>query len=208
MKTLKLGVAAISIAGAALMAASGAQAANLISNGTFASGLSGWTVGGTVIAADGAIYNPCCGTPILTSPTFASFGPGNVTDLNTLSQSFATSVGHTYKVAFASGALGGGSQDLSYALSGGGTNSGTISEIANDSITSTFSPTTFTFVASAASTTLTFSDLSFADSVDPVLTNVSVTGIPEPASWALMLVGVGAVGAGLRSRRKDAMIPA
>lgn len=31
--------------------------------------------------------------------------------------------------------------------------------------------------------------------------NLAVTAVPEPATWALMLVGFGLVGAGLRSRR-------
>jgi hypothetical protein len=31
--------------------------------------------------------------------------------------------------------------------------------------------------------------------------NVSVTGVPEPASWALMILGFGAGGAMLRRRR-------
>jgi PEP-CTERM motif len=34
----------------------------------------------------------------------------------------------------------------------------------------------------------------------------SVTGVPEPATWAMMLFGVGLIGAGMRSlRRKDAV---
>ena len=34
--------------------------------------------------------------------------------------------------------------------------------------------------------------------------NVAPLGVPEPSSWALMLLGFGAVGAGLRSRRRMA----
>ena len=33
-------------------------------------------------------------------------------------------------------------------------------------------------------------------------------GIPEPASWALMLLGFGAVGGGMRARRRDGLSPA
>jgi len=37
---------------------------------------------------------------------------------------------------------------------------------------------------------------------------VTISGVPEPATWAMMLFGVGFVGAGLRMRRKEAMIAA
>ena len=35
--------------------------------------------------------------------------------------------------------------------------------------------------------------------------NISLAAVPEPASWALMMIGVGALGASLRSRRKMAI---
>jgi hypothetical protein len=36
--------------------------------------------------------------------------------------------------------------------------------------------------------------------------NVSVTGVPEPGTWAMMVVGLGMIGAGLRaSRRKNVL---
>ncbi|WP_380874318.1 hypothetical protein ACFB49_47180 [Sphingomonas sp. DBB INV C78] len=34
--------------------------------------------------------------------------------------------------------------------------------------------------------------------------NLAVTPVPEPATWAMMLAGFGLVGAGLRSRRREA----
>jgi hypothetical protein len=36
-----------------------------------------------------------------------------------------------------------------------------------------------------------------------LLDGVSLTPVPEPATWALMLIGVGALGAGLRMRRRE-----
>jgi hypothetical protein len=35
-----------------------------------------------------------------------------------------------------------------------------------------------------------------------MIDTITITGVPEPASWALMLVGLGGLGAALRSRRK------
>jgi hypothetical protein len=194
--------AAISAAlGLSAMLGAEANAATIV-NGDFSSGLSGWTVGGAVIAADGATYNPCCGTPVETTPTFAAFGPGNVTDVNTLSQTFSTDAGKTYTVSFESGALGGGSQNLSYAVTGAGVAGGTVTENADDSLVTTFKPTIFKFLSTTTgSTTLTFTDASFADGVDPVLTDVSLA-VPEPATWATMLVGLFGLGATMRAARR------
>jgi hypothetical protein len=198
-------IAVVAVVGFSAMTAVEANAG--IVNGNFNGSLSGWTVGGTVIWADGQIYNPCCGTPISTTPTFAAFGDGNVTSVNTLSQTFATNPGTTYTLSFESGALGAGSQNLSYALSGGGGGSGTILETADNSLVSTFSPTTVTFTATGASTTLTFTDSSFyPDDIDPVVTNVSLTsaGVPEPSAWAMLILGMAGMGFALR-RRRDAV---
>jgi hypothetical protein len=194
-------ITAAAAATLALLVLGATQAQAAIVNGDFSNGLNGWTVGGQVNFADGAIYHDCCGTPTTTSPTFASFGGGNVTSLNTLSQSFATVVGKTYTLSFLSGALGGGVQDLSYALTGGANVSGTIREVADDSLVSTFSPTMLKFTATAASTTLAFSNNSFADTIDPVVTGVSLAAVPEPATWAMMMIGLAGLGAALRSRK-------
>jgi hypothetical protein len=45
------------------------------------------------------------------------------------------------------------------------------------------------------------------DNIGPLLDNVklSITPIPEPASWAMMLFGIGAVGAAMRRRQKVAV---
>jgi hypothetical protein len=66
---------------------------------------------------------------------------------------------------------------------------------------------TFSFKATGANATLTFaSDEDTA--YGPALDNVSITSgaVPEPATWALMIVGFGAVGATLRSRRRQAIV--
>ena len=63
---------------------------------------------------------------------------------------------------------------------------------------------TFDVTASSANELLSFA---FRD--DPgfeLLDNVSVTSVPEPATWAMMLLGAGLAGAVLRRRR--AVVPA
>ena len=52
-------------------------------------------------------------------------------------------------------------------------------------------------------TGLQFSSTGNAFEFDNV--NVTTAGVPEPASWALMLGGFGAIGSALRSRRKAAL---
>jgi hypothetical protein len=58
----------------------------------------------------------------------------------------------------------------------------------------TFTPTT------SGSLTMTFLSTS-ADNVGPMLDNVLVSQVPEPASWAMLIAGFGLVGAAARRRR-------
>jgi choice-of-anchor C domain-containing protein len=63
-----------------------------------------------------------------------------------------------------------------------------------------YAPESLTFDASGP-TTLTFTSLDVGTPYGPVVGNVSVSAVPEPTSWALMLLGVGAMGAAVRTRR-------
>ena len=60
----------------------------------------------------------------------------------------------------------------------------------------------FDFVANGTSGTLSFgSDTSGGCCFGPALDNVSIAAIPEPATWAMMIAGIGLVGATMRRRR-------
>lgn len=66
---------------------------------------------------------------------------------------------------------------------------------------------TMTFTATGSSEVLSFLSLGAPSGLPPMalLDNVSLTNtVPEPATWGLMLVGVAAVGASLRLRRRAA----
>lgn len=62
-----------------------------------------------------------------------------------------------------------------------------------------------TFVPNA--TSVTFSFHSFGSNYEVGIDNflISGTGVPEPAGWALMLLGLGGLGGALRARRKAAL---
>lgn len=65
----------------------------------------------------------------------------------------------------------------------------------------------FTFTAQGPSTTLRFTSNFDNGAYGPVLDNVSVTAVPEPATWAFMLVGFGAVGYSMRRRSGTQRMP-
>ena len=63
-----------------------------------------------------------------------------------------------------------------------------------------WTPETYTFTASGASTVLTFTDLNNGSPYGAALDNVAIS-VPEPATWAMLISGFGVLGAALRRRR-------
>lgn len=189
------------------LAASGAQAAQLITNGDFETGdLSGWAITGMMGVGTAAIYNPCCG--VSGGPPgnhFAAFGWGNETGVHSISQTLITQIGSLYSLTFDAGALGSGSQ-LLVTTAGGVTNAYSLT--ANNNLNSTFTNYGFNFVGTG-SDKVTFAVTTSPDNIDAVVDNVSVQGaVPEPATWAMMLMGFGGLGAVLRRRRGLAPVAA
>lgn len=62
-------------------------------------------------------------------------------------------------------------------------------------------PVTFNFTATGTSALLAFSQTAAGEG-SPVIDNVSVTTIPEPATWGLLVGGFAMVGTAARRRRK------
>ncbi len=171
------------------LAISPVQAAELVDNGGFETGdFSGWTQGGngafTGVACNGS-FTPASGSCV------AYFGPVGSTGL--LSQTFATTAGASYIFSYA------------LAAGGGATNSFTASFNGNvlDSFSNTagFGTTVRSFLVTATGATST---ISFALRHDPsyyTLDNVSVAAaVPEPATWAMMIIGFGVIGGAVRRR--------
>lgn len=196
-------IPALLLAGLLTASATGASAANLVSE-NFDTGYGAFTVTGTTIdrLAARPAYQNCCGatgTEAALDNPFVAFGGGNAANDGALSTTFATVLGKIYTLSFSAGAFGGGTDLLSYAINGVGE---TLTTVADNNADTTFKSYTATFVGTGNPTTLSFSDPGAGINVDTVLDNVTVTAVPEPATWGLMLAGFAFVGVAARNRQR------
>jgi hypothetical protein len=218
----------LSSAGLAMAIAAGAATAAgavTVTNGSFEdvqitsshssnpADIPGWTHTGDV--GDALIWNNtfpvCCGGTNAANTgdghQFVTLG-GGFTDIGVGSAWSQTisglTVGKTYVVHFKMAAEGETpTQDLTVGLtSGSSTPSGTFTSPVTDNLFwLNWGADKYAFVPTATSATLQFSVAQ--QQYDVGLDSVSVTGVPEPATWAMMLLGVGMVGAGMRMARKE-----
>ena len=146
--------------------------------------------------------------------SFFSCGPlnpgGNCIDLiggtgpggTTTSTQFSLAAGVLYTLAFDDAGMAG--NVYSAAVDGFSQTFLSVGSVVNNSFS--FTPLTSTDAATLAFTTITSPDSSHG----PTLANIRITGaptappgaVPEPASWAMMIVGFAMIGAGLRYRRR------
>ena len=220
MRSLKSALFAAAFAAAAVAAVPAFASTNLVVNGGFENtgfgGTTGyynvgpagadnvvpsdfgWTVsnGNVDIVANNGTYgtvNADGGAYVLDLVGYGSTGE--------ISQTLTTTPGAEYKVTFEYSRNGGVNNPTAAVLVGGST---------VGSVTGTSSWTTFsdTFKATGASTTFAINETYGANNGGVFLDNVSVSAVPEPASWALMLLGVGGVGGALRLRRRATKVAA
>jgi hypothetical protein len=199
MKIL-LAAAAVS----ALALAGSVHAAELIGNGDFEAGFTDWSPSGNVAVLTAADYVPCCGTtgtePNFSNNHFVSFGSGNLAGVDLVSQTFADVLGALYTVRYDLGAFGAGDNTV-IANAGATTLTATVS--ANNNADTTFHNFSFQFVGTGADAVKFTVNAQAGDNTDALLDNVSVSGpgVPEPATWAMMLTGFFGLGAMIRRRR-------
>jgi hypothetical protein len=144
---------------------------------------------------------------------YVSFGH-NGAHGGSLSQTFATVAGGTYMVAYSVAEQQG--DDASQVLRAILTNGVQVLSQDNTGLTLSFlAGAPISFIALGNSATLTFLDATPAGGGGPsnlALDAVSVTGpqvgggVPEPATWGLMLLGFGLTGATARSRRARSVL--
>jgi|UniRef100_UPI0035CA515C hypothetical protein len=157
-------------------------------NGDFETGsLSSWTATGNLAAYSNT------GIPVP-----ADWGTTRVAAIGvaTLSQTFDTVANTVYKIGYTIESDGGpGSVAVDF---GGTTNTGGTT-VAGDTFTSHF----FYATATGATTTLNFglNNNSYFN-----LDNITVTAVPEAGTWAMLLIGFGAAGVTMRSRRRAAKV--
>ena len=162
--------------------------------------ITGWTVTGGGIDYINTYWNAADGAYSLDLSALSAGG---------VEQTFDTVLGQAYLVDFflagnPDGGLGVRSEVTSAT---GGLNQTNLFVVAGGNTRANMGWTrySYSFTATGASTTLSFAS-NENNPYGPALDNVSVTaaGVPEPASWALMMVGFGGLGAVLRSRRRAA----
>lgn len=164
--------------------------------------IAGWTVGGHSVDLIGGFWQAQDG---LRSIDLAGSGIGS------LSQALATVVGQAYRVDFwvsrnPDGGItprtgfvdvGGASTLITYSNGTSSRPNNMLWEARSYDFTATSSLTNLRFSADPA-TSATFFGLA--------LDNVSITAVPEPASWALMIAGFGLVGSAMRRRRETVRV--
>ena len=208
MKAIVLAMATV-----AALASSPVYAANLLVNGDFEASTSptttptGWT---NVGHSDGVIPYTIGPVPAYDGNYFYDLGgygdaSGPVGD--GIQQAVATIVGAAYTLTF-----GLSSEDVSgqtvLLVSIGGQNTPFLLTAGGTYFLKGFTTQTINYVATSSSTLISFIEqvnMSGGNNdpmIDGVIFSPAAGGVPEPATWAMMVLGVGFVGGALRSRRK------
>lgn len=163
--------------------------------GTGSTALSGWIVSAGSVDYIGSYWQPGDGAR---SVDLSGGGPG------TLSQTFDTVAGKSYVVTFLlAGNPDGGPvvKPVTVSATGNGSGGYSFDTTGHSRAAMGWQSFTYNFTATGISTTLSFAS-GAQSAYGPALDGVSVTAVPEPAGWALLIAGFGLVGGQIRRRRR------
>jgi len=153
---------------------------SLVTNGSFESNFTGWTVTGNAFIETTPYYTATDGVKLV---SFNGDTTSDVPPTGVISQTITTVPGTTYTLAFDMGATGAAAlpQKLRVTVDGtGNLLTQDVAKTSNGTFTSQWTANSFTFLANSTTTTLTFRDIStVTDGVDALLDNVRVTGPPN-----------------------------
>jgi choice-of-anchor C domain-containing protein len=212
MRTLKI-LTGAAVAAAALLGATASNAAVAIVNGSFEDGsidpgvfttlgagstaITGWLVGGAGVDYIGSYWQASDGAR---SIDLSALGAGSLSQILS-----GLTIGQTYTVSFdlAGNPDSGASTKVAVVTDGATSTSYDFLQGSHTKAAMGWETHTFSFKATGENATLTFSSAQ-DDAYGPALDNVSILSgaVPEPATWAMMILGFGVVGASLRTRRR------
>jgi choice-of-anchor C domain-containing protein len=193
------------IAAAILPAAANAQA---FQNGSFENGpnpggfitlaagstaVNGWTVGGASIDYIGTYWQAGDGARSIDLSGGAAGG---------VAQTFDTVIGQHYQVSFMLAGNPDGApivKTVGVSATGNAAGNFTLDTTGNSHAAMGWTQYTYDFLATSASTTLNFASLDNTP-YGPALDGVSVSAVPEPAVWGMMIGGFSLAGFALRRR--------